>query len=252
MSDCDYCGDPKTQHKGGTGGCRHCELGCARFVPSATAPVDEPQDLAGLERDLDELEATDPAVGVATARLDETVASILAKRNAELAALREAATCGWCDGTGVAPAERFGRDADGAPMHDENQPCPEGCEVVGWLQAERNDAADAERELVTLRAELAQRAEALLREQAEHAKTRQRLAQAHHRLEVALVARDERAVDRISEHVAKAAPTVELSGYDAWQCMTCGSRYRPFHEHPCGPLIAVRVSVTTRTEGATP
>lgn len=43
-------------------------------------------------------------------------------------------------------------------------------------------------------------------------------------------------------------PPVELYGYDAWQCDTCGSRYRPFHDHPCGPLKPVRVSITERQE----
>jgi hypothetical protein len=44
-------------------------------------------------------------------------------------------------------------------------------------------------------------------------------------------------------------PPVEIHGWDAWQCDTCGSRYRPFHDHPCGPLKPVRVSITER--GAT-
>jgi hypothetical protein len=35
--------------------------------------------------------------------------------------------CGWCDGSGVASEERFGRDGDGAPYVDGDQPCPEGC-----------------------------------------------------------------------------------------------------------------------------
>jgi hypothetical protein len=64
----------------------------------------------------------------------------------DLRILADSMPCGWCNGVGVAPAERFGRDADGAPNVDEDRPCPEGCEVAGWLQAERNDAADVERE----------------------------------------------------------------------------------------------------------
>lgn len=70
-------------------------------------------------------------------------------------ALTEAMPCGWCDGVGAVPAERFGRDADGAPVADEDGPCPAGCEVAPWLQAERNDAADVERERDQAREELA-------------------------------------------------------------------------------------------------
>lgn len=43
-----------------------------------------------------------------------------------------------------------------------------------------------------------------------------------------------------------AAAPVELYGYDAWLCEVCGSRYRPFHTHACGPLTPVRVSITER------
>lgn len=65
---------------------------------------------------------------------------------ADVTMLTDAMPCGWCDGVGVAPAERFGRDPDGAPVVDEDQPCPKGCELPGWLVAERNDAADVLRE----------------------------------------------------------------------------------------------------------
>ena len=50
--------------------------------------------------------------------------------------------CGQCWGLGLIPAEAFGRDADGAPEREEEAQCPDGCEIPGWLAAERNDAAD--------------------------------------------------------------------------------------------------------------
>lgn len=43
-------------------------------------------------------------------------------------------------------------------------------------------------------------------------------------------------------------PAAEIHGWDAWHCLTCGSRYRnsdPTHPHPLTP---VRVSITERQE----
>lgn len=40
-ADCGTCGDPQTQHKGGKGGCRHCEFGCAEFAPDVAAEAAE-------------------------------------------------------------------------------------------------------------------------------------------------------------------------------------------------------------------
>lgn len=74
---------------------------------------------------------------------------------AELRDLMEMLPCGQCRGLGLIPAEAFGRDADGAPERDEEAPCPEGCEIPGWLAAERNDARDDARLLDLARAELA-------------------------------------------------------------------------------------------------
>lgn len=54
--------------------------------------------------------------------------------------------CGWCDGTGIAPADRFGRDEDGAPYQDLDQPCPEGCEVRPDIAVLKGDVADLEAE----------------------------------------------------------------------------------------------------------
>jgi hypothetical protein len=42
-----------------------------------------------------------------------------------------------------------------------------------------------------------------------------------------------------------AAPLV--CAYEAWACVVCGSRYgRPYDDHPCGPLVAVLVTITRR------
>jgi hypothetical protein len=100
-----------------------------------------------------ELAKTQAALAASQADL---AAALDRARAAELDAemLTDAMPCGWCDGVGVAPAERFGRDVDGAPVVDEDQPCPAECEVADWLKAERNDAADTERERDEARAEL--------------------------------------------------------------------------------------------------
>jgi 1,6-anhydro-N-acetylmuramate kinase len=55
---------------------------------------------------------------------------------------------------------------------------------------------------------------------------------------------------------ADSAPAAEeLYAYDAWSCLTesgCGSRYTvPDPDHRCGPLTAVRVSITHREEEPT-
>jgi hypothetical protein len=41
LADCGTCGDPQTQHKGGKGGCRRCEFGCAEFAPDVAAEAAE-------------------------------------------------------------------------------------------------------------------------------------------------------------------------------------------------------------------
>jgi hypothetical protein len=74
--------------------------------------------------------------------------------------LREVMPCTRCNSIGVVPEEAFGRDEDGAPMVDGVQPCPEGCELPGWLIAERNDARDDAAELDRLREQLAEDVEA--------------------------------------------------------------------------------------------
>ncbi len=170
------------------------------------------------------VEETERERDVAQAKLDgallqmaEKVASA-ERSQRELADLAEHIPCGWCDGLGVAPGERFGRDADGAPNVDEDRPCPEGCEVPAWLQAERNDAADNERELAEARQQI-ERLTALL-EQAEHYA---------HDLQ-------DRGIEPAAERL-----------YDTpvrYLCPICGGRYREHHNHPCGRLVPVRVRIT--------
>jgi hypothetical protein len=67
------CGCLKSKHNG-KGMCRACgEFDCDRFEEDEHR---KPVDLAALDQDLAELEATDPTVRVAAERLDEAVASI--------------------------------------------------------------------------------------------------------------------------------------------------------------------------------
>jgi hypothetical protein len=85
-------------------------------------------------------------IGDALSPTGERPQEALGTLAADVEELMENLPCGWCGGVGEAQEEMFGRDADGAPMVDGPQPCPEGCEIPAWLRAERNDAADAERE----------------------------------------------------------------------------------------------------------
>lgn len=48
VDDCATCGDPQSQHKGGKGGCRHCEFGCGEFVPEVLVERVEPVSAEGL------------------------------------------------------------------------------------------------------------------------------------------------------------------------------------------------------------
>lgn len=48
--ECATCGHPQSQHKTGKGGCRACDLGCARYEPETAAqPTVEPVPLDGLD-----------------------------------------------------------------------------------------------------------------------------------------------------------------------------------------------------------
>lgn len=121
--------------------------------PNATVlPIAE--RLRSAERERDEARAcwskAERDVTMLRSELDTT--------RAELEHLREVVemTCGRCWGLGLIPAENFGHDADGAPWTDEEQPCPDGCEIPRWLQAERNDAADDARLLGLARSDLAE------------------------------------------------------------------------------------------------
>lgn len=64
--------------------------------------------------------------------------------------------CTRCWGLGLIPAEAFGRDSDGAPVTDDEERCPEGCAIPGWLVAERNDNRSDQEETVRLRARVAE------------------------------------------------------------------------------------------------
>lgn len=68
-----------------------------------------------------------------------------ARLRQELADLAEAMPCSLCDGTGIAPEERFGRDSDGAPMVDGDQPCPDGCPVRRDIAYLRDAVAEYDR-----------------------------------------------------------------------------------------------------------
>lgn len=170
---CAECGDPQSQHKGGTGDCRRCEYGCARFE-----------------------EVYVPAVHRPTPHLDRLKADL-----AQMAELR---------------AEAVARVAEVARQRDDLR--------VGRDQAVERALTLAE-ENAALRAELAKHVRAVGRLIAER--------------DAALLAPPKADGGRIYDQ------------YAAYQCTTCGGRYRPFHNHPCGPLKPIRVTITY-IEGAPP
>jgi hypothetical protein len=233
------CGCPQGRHLMGRRDCRSCQT-CSEYEPADVQPEASPE----------------PVVLDVTALLGEVQAD--ADREAELTVeverlrreirdLSEHIPCGWCDGLGVAPGERFGRDADGAPNVDEDRPCPEGCKVPAWLQAERNDAADNERELADAKRQISDlykneeiRAR-LLRERSAEIKS----------LRVQLEHAEQYARDLQDDGVVPAGTVVVLFAYDAWQCLggsvNCSRRYfADDPDHGCGPLTPVTVTVSRR------
>jgi hypothetical protein len=208
--------------------------------------------LAEAERDRDRLdralrnvaEERDALRGerdMAQAKLDSALLQMAAevgRLTGENRDLSELIPCGWCDGLGIAPGERFGRDADGAPNVDEDRPCPEGCEIPAWLRAERNDAADNERELADAKRQISDlykneeiRARLLRERSVEIASLRDRLKQA----------------EEYARDLQDQLPAGERL-YDThvrYLCAVCGGRYREFYPtHPCGRLLPVRVRIT--------
>lgn len=141
----------------------------------------------------------------------------------ELAHLREVVEmrCGHCVGLGLIPAENFGRDADGAPWTDDEQPCPDGCEIPSWLAGERNDAADDRRLLAEAQRDL---------ERVRGQLTDVRAAAAE-KVRAVLDASSRPSPPVIAEHVR-------------YLCETCGSRYgQPYTDHEHGPLTPVTVTI---------
>lgn len=199
---CRDCGDPKSQHKGGTGGCRHCELGCARFVPET------PQDLTGLEQDLAELEATDPAVAEAAKQLDETTSAIVSASE-QLRTTRAS----------LARVERE-RDEARAAVADVEQ--------HRKLAAERLTRVETELRL----------AEASLKAMADDLRAAQ---------EEAHTLRNSEDLEVATLRGQLADQGEVLTQYVAHQCLTCAARYIPDtaaaagHDHP---VTRVRVTVT--------
>lgn len=71
-------------------------------------------------------------------------------RRVELAQVTELLPCDYCDGTGIAPSERFGRNEDGAPMQDGDAPCPKGCLIrpdIAAMMVDLRESQDENRHL---------------------------------------------------------------------------------------------------------
>jgi len=266
--DC-FCGDPRGAHKRGIGGCKVPDCGCGKYQVPGMPREPEARPTPHLDR--------------VKAERDE-LAARLADVERERDELRDALPCGWCDGLGVAPGERFGRDADGAPNVDEDRPCPEGCEIPAWLQAERNDAADDARQLAEAREEIAQlykneeiRAQVIRERNAQRAAHEKRIAELEALLEQAqghsrhlqdevLPEAIEEATRALRDEAASTAQellrtqdelrkvrtqTALIFIYEAWQCLdgsvNCSRRYfADDPDHMCGPLTPVTVTVSRR------
>lgn len=240
------CGDPRSRHKLGKGGCRGCELGCGKFE-SAGAATDA-LDVAALQEDLERLEAADPDVAVASAAVDEAAAAILQPRRDLGTALAELR---------AAERERDALAARLAQAHDALTRIDDGDDddfttLEGTVEhvarryravAAAEDQADAEiqrlrAELVSARAELEHhredgrvRARALVERSAELAAARAELEQ-----------------ERAGLAATVTSPTDVLSSYIAWQCLDCGARYRvreSANDHP-HPTVPVTVTIARR------
>jgi hypothetical protein len=266
------CGDRQAEHRLGKRGCKVPDCGCDRFeaaelatggiitkpvaLPLGACVIDPPEAVVPPPVDPDaavrkELRIQGFSSGtpefagaMAAARASEQSTSArLRQVERELADVVANAPCVWCAGIGVAPEEVFGRDSDGAPNVDGPQPCPEGCEVARWLQAERNDAADTERELAGARGRIAEMDQLLADAALKLVNQQTESAAEVERLRTLVGQADERFTQLRAE---LPAPPVELYGYDAFQCLTCGSRYRLRHtDHP-HPLAPVRISIYER------
>lgn len=206
------CGHPRTQHKGGTNGCRNCDLGCARYEPDTRADAAEKtrvleavatvcEDQAGRARTELGQESTSARLRAVEAERDEAQA----QRDANMRASAEAAS-------------KLIEQRDGAADH--------------WAEA-RDRIEELEQLLADAGLKLVQQGNEY---SAELVRVRGLLEQA--------------SAEQAQVSVSAVAPLrigpVELYGYDAWQCDVCGGRYRPNHNHPCGELRPVRVSITER------
>lgn len=250
---CANCEHEQSRHKGGTDGCRRCDLGCTLFELPETV-------LADLEQDLDRLEATDPAVAEAAARLDETVAAIVTKAKAASCPCGDFFAGDPSDAHSAQHTAWLGRD-DAHPLVVAINAATAGESPSAALRrveqerdealAVRKDAVDAfvriSDQLALKKAELAS-AQQELKELRERADRR--------RAEAVLQAREvSRLRQRLIAAEAAAAPAAaEVFAFDAWQCLTpggCGARYTrrtATTNHPCGDLTPVRVTITHRED----
>lgn len=243
-AECRNCGHPQTQHKAGRQGCGNCDLGCGRFEPDDAAQlVVEPVPAEKLTA-VDELGENpfccegEPAFGdpnglhTFDCPVYQKNAAAMIERNRPAQPVRAA-------------------DLDFAwPDPGPARPTPHLNAVKARLAAvEREMAAvdkAAGRDIAKPDEPLVDRVADLLRGRTEATERALELAAE------LKGARDEierlrAAADGYLQARPAAPDVVELYGYDAWQCDVCGSRYRPNHNHPCGPLKPVRVSIQPRS-----
>ncbi|GIF08702.1 hypothetical protein [Actinoplanes siamensis] len=224
--DC-VCGDPRVEHKRGTGGCKDPDCGCAKYDPGDRAAPSEPRPTPHLDRvkkERDEAlaaEARVKAYWTNAAQECDAARRELDKVRGELTAARRQVNEA-VEAEGIAlervAALRRERDEARAELESVRVQLDQAEARCRDIQDEELPAAIDEA-TAQLRAELADRADKLLLEQAKTAKLRRRLA----RINAA-----ERLYDEHVRHL----------------CRVCGSRYRELHNHPCGPLVPVRVRIT--------
>lgn len=208
------CGDRRSEHRLGRRGCKALDCGCGEFDPADAMTVEFAEKST-------------------SARLRE----VEAERD-ELARLVDQKQTSLLESSDLLTACRARVEA---VEHERDANMTASARAARKLIEERDGAAEqwakARARIVELEQLLADAALKLVGVERERDGWRDRALHF-----------EERAVDQLAATVqAQRAQVVEIHGWNAFQCLTCGNRYRiPFnHEHPLTP---VRVSITERQE----
>jgi hypothetical protein len=205
------CGDKRSEHRLGRKGCKALDCGCSAFEAADDAAEKERVNRAlipVLEDNADRMRAE---LG------EQSISARLREVERELFETQEL-------------------------VDQKQQRLMEASDLLTATRA-RQEQTERERDMAQAKLD-----SALLQSAAEVARVREQrdgFAARVDELQVLLEHAEQYARDLQSN--GDVAP-VEIHGWDAWQCFTCGSRYRRSFDHACGPLRPVRVSITERKE----